>query len=186
MNKLDYRQALNQDIQTLKTAQMEILPGSNVYYELSGIVLLGFLFMVGCPWFLTIIAYKDTLSLSFYGADLLIMGGMYLVVSLIVLPQIAEYIVIKKTVFPLLTLSALLKNRLKICFTLFMSISILWSCGYSFFFFTPDFSHLGERILTLVPGFLFGVFVASVVFQMELARVGLGTLYEVIKAMNTP
>lgn len=186
MNTGDCRQALKQDIQTLKSAKIEILSGLRVYFELGVIVLMGLFIMVGCPWFLTIITYKQMLSLSFYMEDLLLMSGVYLFVSLIVLPQITQYLVIKKTVFPLLTLSRLLNSRLRICFTLFLTLSILWSCGYSYFFFDPDFSHIGQRLFTLVPGFLFGIFVASTVFQMELARVGLGTLYEIIKTMNTP
>lgn len=184
MNQLDYRQALNQDIQTLKNSQIEILSGSSLYFEVGVVVLLGMFLMVGCPWFLTIITYQQTLTLNFYIEDLLIMSGLYLVLSFMVLANIAQYIVIKKTLFPLLKLSFLINNRLRICFTLFLMISNLWSCGYSYFFFTSDFSHIGERVMTLVPGFIFGTFVASVLFQMELARVGLGTLYEVIKSMN--
>lgn len=185
MHATEYTDALRQDIHRLKNTALEI-PSARVFYRQVALRLLGlYLIIVGFPWFITILINTSKYSLRFYFEDVLILSVLFAMCCVFFLPKIAEYVTFKEAIKPQLVLGNLVNAKFKLFYYVFISVYVIWSTLYSGLFFTDDFSHIGERAFTLVPGVIFGIMSASVLFQMEIARVGLGTLFEIISSFKS-
>lgn len=184
MNAIDYKKAVQEDVQRLKTITIDILPALRFYRKIAHMMAWLFIISVASPWALNLFIKGNQFSLNFYLNDLIVLCTLFLFIALLFLPQAAQYVTFNETIKPHLVLGELIDQQFKLYFKIFTVVSVLWSTLYTVCFFNLDFSHWGERLFTLVPGVLLGVFIASVVFQMEVARVGASTLFEMIVAMK--
>lgn len=180
MNAIDYKKAVQEDVQRLKTITIDVLPAIRFYRKIAHMMAWLFIISVASPWALNLFINKNHYSLSFYLTDLIVLCTLFLFIAFLFLPQAAQYVTFKETIKPHLVLGELIDKQFKLYFKIFTVVSVLWSTLYTVCFFNLDFSHWGERLFTLVPGVLIGVFSASLVFQMEIARVGASTLFEII------
>lgn len=185
MNAKEYKKMIQEDIQTLKNLEPDILP-SPVFYKKVGLRLAMFYaIIVGIP-IVSLMIFRESpeLTLSFYKADFIYLMILCSFVSLLVMPKLSEYIVYRETLKPHLKLGALIDAKFKFLFRVFTGLYTLWVIFDTNFLFSLDFQHFGERMFTVIAGFILSVFVATVVFNMELSRVGLASLFDIISALR--
>ena len=180
MNAIDYKNAVQEDLQQLKALTIDVLPANQFYCKIIIMMVWLFIICVASPWALTLFIQGNQYPLNFYLTDLITLSVLFLFIALLFLPQAAQYVTFKETIKPYLVLGERIDKQFRLYFKIFSVVSLLWSTLYTVCFLNLDFSHWGERLFTLVPGALIGLFTASFVFQMEVARVGAGTLFEII------
>lgn len=180
MDSTNYQQALQADVERLKTAHFQILAPRQFYSRVGFIMMRLFMLIVVYPVLLAWVLSGNHYSVGFYIEDCLILTVLFIFMALLFLPQAAQYVTFKETIRPHLMLGDAMDKQFRGYFKGCAIISFIWSTLYTAFFFNSDFSHWGERLLTIVPGMLLGVFFATVLFQMEIARIGLSILFEVL------
>ena len=185
MNSQECKQFIQEDIQRMKSLDLEILPASIFYRNVLNKIVVLYLIMVGIP-LLVMMAFgkSNILTLEFYVEDWLYLSILYGFISLFFLPKIAEYIVFKETIKPHLKLGAVIDAKFKFLFRTFAIIYTLWVLFDTNYLFSMDFNHFGERMFTVIVGIVLGSFITSLVFYMEISRIGLAAIFELISAFK--
>lgn len=185
MNSKEYKKYVQEDIQTLKNLEPDILPGPVFYKKLGLRLAMFYAIVVGIPLIsLAIFRTSHKLNLNFYKVDFIYLTILCGFVSLLVLPKLSEYVVFRETLKPHLKLGALIDAKFKFLFRVFTGLYTLWVVFDTNFLFALDFQHFGERMFTVIVGFILSVFVTTIVFNMELSRVGLASVYEIISGIR--
>lgn len=185
MNSQECKQFIQEDIQRMKGLDLEILPAAIFYRNVLKKMMILYLIIVGVP-LLVMMAHGNSnrLTLEFYVEDWLYLSILYGFISLFFLPKIAEYIVFKETIKPHLMLGELIDAKFKFLFRTFAIIYTLWVLFDTIYLFSMDFNHFGERMFTVIVGIVLGSFITSLIFYMEISRVGFATIFELISAFK--
>lgn len=181
MNSQECKQFIQEDIQRMKCLDLEILPAPIFYRNVLNKMVILYLIMVGIP-LLVMMAFgkSNILTLEFYVEDWIYLSILYGFISLFFLPKIAEYIVFKETIKLHLKLGALIDAKFKFLFRTFAIIYTLWVLFDTNYLFSMDFNHFGERMFTVLVGIVLGSFITSLIFYMEISRIGLAAIFDLI------
>ncbi|KTC84388.1 hypothetical protein [Legionella drozanskii] len=180
MTTTTLKEQLSEDLNRLKKLQIDILPPGMFYPKVARLMAIFYLVIVGFPLLFTLLLKGSQLSASFYFSDWLNLSILFIVVGLICVTKFAEYVTFNETIKPHLVLGDTIQRLFKFYFICFSVVYAIWAALYTTLFYSWDFAHLGERGLTVIPGFLFGLIVSSTLFEMELTRVGAAAIFEVI------
>jgi hypothetical protein len=181
----EYKKFIQDDIQKLKGLELEILPGALFYKKIGLKMAMLYAIIVGIPLLIMMAFRTDSvLTIEFYREDFLYLTILYIFVALLTLPKVSEYIVFKETIKPHLKLGAIIDAKFKFLFRVFSVLYALWVIFDTNYLFTMDFQHFGERMFTVMGGFILSAFITSVLFHMEVSRVGLVSVFEIISALR--
>ena len=181
MKTSEWKQLIQDDVECIKHLDLEILPSGVFYTQVLKMMLSLYAIIVGIPFLLLMaLSNGEGITVEFYYADLIYLSILFGVISLFALPKMGQYITFKQTIKPYLKLGQQIDAKFKFLFRAFAIIYSLWVLIYTHWFFSADFSHFGERMFTVLVGFVLSIFITSILFEMEVARVGFAALFETI------
>ena len=181
MKTSEWKQLIQDDVECIKHLDLEILPSGVFYTQVLKMMLSLYAIIVGIPFLLLMaLSNGEGITVEFYYADLIYLSILFGVISLFALPKMGQYITFKQTIKPYLKLGQQIDAKFKFLFRAFAITYSLWVLIYTHWFFSADFSHFGERMFTVLVGFVLSIFITSILFEMEVARVGFAALFESI------
>lgn len=183
MNNKELKQAINDDIETLKVLDVEIIPGRTYYLGLLKLVA-GGIWKLGLVVFLTLtyvfiynptnpvkgqINYSNLFSDAAIVAFFMALGAMILLLS-----PIIQYYLIQYHLKSRLKTGYLLVNKSKQCAWFFLIMFALFCVMFA--------SYAESAVIFLMIGFAFmgSVLITYLVMNMEINRIGISILFTLV------
>ncbi|MCW8400511.1 hypothetical protein OQJ26_17160 [Legionella sp. PATHC038] len=187
MNTQELKEAIGQDIQTLKTLDVDIMPANQYYQANIRLFLYVFLKMYVVvvlgnflPWLIHI---REILKHASLGEALLELGyvellgiGVCLFVFLFLYSPLNHYVLFKYQLKDTLQTGKMLLQKMHSAATIFYRIYVAIVLIPSAFLFP------GVAVLLAFVGFLISGLLTNIIIEMELNRIGISTLFTLIKA----
>lgn len=186
MTSAELKQAIKEDIEALKTIDIDIMPSDEYYrtnarlflyvlFKLFGTALLGLVLPLVWYWhyFSSLSEWLETLGALFWAS--LLMLGIMVFIMLMISSSLSQYILINYQLRPKLKTGELIVSKMQLTGTI--AYRIYAACVLIPSLFLPP----GAAFYVAFGAFFVSGILTSILIDMELDRIGISVLFELVK-----